>query len=187
LPAHAGPAGRGCAVVADEPAGEGGEDRREGDLARPLPRLPDGGGGGAARAVRAHPRPDRKATSTRARPMLTLARGSRGQWKAAGVELGPACVLGVSPSRRKALGDVPDPRGGCHDGRKHLPARSQGGTQAQGRGWSPSIWAMSDKRSGRAFSHPGECRNPRVYAARPLPWGGCSMPFFLLPPPIALP
>src|SRR5262245_1973327 len=36
LPPHPGPAGRGRAVVADEPAGEGGEDRREGDRPRPV-------------------------------------------------------------------------------------------------------------------------------------------------------
>src|SRR5204863_8541837 len=53
--------------------GEGGQDRREGDLARPLPRLPDGGGGGAARAVRPHPGPDREAETARPGPMLTLA------------------------------------------------------------------------------------------------------------------
>src|SRR5438132_10603014 len=38
LPAHAGPAGRGRAVVADQPAGEGGQDRRQGDLANPVIR-----------------------------------------------------------------------------------------------------------------------------------------------------
>jgi len=52
LPSHARPAGRGRAVVADEPAGEGGEDWREGDRTRPVRDLPDGGGGGAAGAVR---------------------------------------------------------------------------------------------------------------------------------------
>src|SRR5437667_5165621 len=44
LPAHPGAAGRGRAVVPDQPAGEGREDRGEGDLARPLPGLPDGPG-----------------------------------------------------------------------------------------------------------------------------------------------
>jgi len=42
LPPHASPAGRGRSVVADQPAGEGGEDRGQGDRQRPLRDLPDG-------------------------------------------------------------------------------------------------------------------------------------------------
>jgi len=38
----ASPAGRGRSVVADQPAGEGGEDRGQGDRQRPLRDLPDG-------------------------------------------------------------------------------------------------------------------------------------------------
>src|SRR4029077_14996528 len=87
--------------AADQLAREGGEDRREGDLARPLPRLPDGGGGGAARAGRPHLGADRKATSARPSPMLTL-EGCNGRRPE--VELRPECVLGVPQSGRTALG-----------------------------------------------------------------------------------
>jgi Transposase DDE domain group 1 len=59
LPAHPGAAGRGRAVVADQPAGEGGEDRRQGDRAWPLPRLPDGRGRRAPGAVSRHPQSHR--------------------------------------------------------------------------------------------------------------------------------
>src|SRR5262249_46223469 len=79
LPAHASPAGGGRSLVADESAGEGGEDRREGDLTRPLPGLPDGGGSGAARGVRPPPRPDREAAAARPGPMLTLEGGNGGR------------------------------------------------------------------------------------------------------------
>src|SRR5262245_8771281 len=48
LPPHPGAAGRDRAVVPDHAAGEGRQDRGEGDLARSLPRFPDGRGGGAA-------------------------------------------------------------------------------------------------------------------------------------------
>src|SRR5947207_12159100 len=81
LPAHPGATGRDRGVVADQPAGEGRQDRGEGDLAWPLPRLPDGRGGGAARAVRPPPRPDRQVTSAGPGPMLTregATEGSRG-------------------------------------------------------------------------------------------------------------
>jgi hypothetical protein len=52
LPADAGAAGGGGAVDADHPAGEAGQDRRQGGEPRPLRHLPDGRGGGAAAAVR---------------------------------------------------------------------------------------------------------------------------------------
>jgi hypothetical protein len=102
---HPHPRARGRAVVPDHAAGEGRQARREGDRTRALRNLPDGGGGGTARAVRPHLGADRKATSARPSPMLT--RGvTAGQ---PGVELRPECVLGVPQSGRTALGGVPDP------------------------------------------------------------------------------
>jgi hypothetical protein len=53
-PPQARPARRGRTLVADHATGEGREDRREGDRPRPIRDLPDGGGGGPARAVRPH-------------------------------------------------------------------------------------------------------------------------------------
>jgi hypothetical protein len=95
------------------------------------PRVPDGRGGRAARAVRAHPRPDRKATSARPSPMLTLERVQR---KAAGGR----AASGVRPRgaavRRDGARRRPDPRGGRHDGRKPLPARSRGRYPSPGTG-----------------------------------------------------
>jgi len=41
----------GGAMVADHPAGEAGQDRRQGGEPRPLRHLPDGRGGGAAAAL----------------------------------------------------------------------------------------------------------------------------------------
>jgi DDE family transposase len=140
LPPHARTAGRGRAVVADEPAGKGGEDRREGDRPRPLRDLPDGGGGGAARAVRPHLGADRKATSARPSPMLTLEGCNARQ---PGVELRPECVLGCrsqaerrSEVSRTPVAAVTTPEHPCLRGRK-------GTMQAQARGWTLSIWEMS--------------------------------------------
>src|SRR5262249_28986916 len=106
LPPHARTAGRGRAAVADEPAGKGDEDRREGDRPRPLRDLPDGGGGGAARAVRPHLGADRKASSARPSPMLTL-EGCNGRQP--GVELRPECVLGCrsQAERRSEVSRTP--------------------------------------------------------------------------------
>src|SRR5262245_24772452 len=56
LPPHPGVAAGGRGLVPDESAREGGEDRREGGRPLPLPRLPDGRGGGAPGAVPGHPR-----------------------------------------------------------------------------------------------------------------------------------
>ena len=52
LPAHAGDAGADQGLVADQPAGEADQDRREGREPRPLRRLPDGRGRRAAANVR---------------------------------------------------------------------------------------------------------------------------------------
>src|SRR5262249_36567242 len=93
-------------VVADQPAGEGGEDRGEGGFTRPLPGLPDGGGGGAARAVRPHLGADRKASSARPSPMPTL-EGCNGRQP--GVELRSECVLGCrsQAERRSEVSRTP--------------------------------------------------------------------------------
>jgi len=50
------------------------EDRREGHHSRPLHRVPDGRSGGATASVSPHPRPHRRITTMRRRPMLTLER-----------------------------------------------------------------------------------------------------------------
>ena len=85
----------GRAMVADQPAGEGGEDRREGDRPRSLRDLPNGGSRRAVPAVRPHPGADRKATSARPRPMLTLEGGNARQPE---VEPRPECVLRLPQS-----------------------------------------------------------------------------------------
>src|SRR5262249_54327639 len=85
-------AGRDRTVVADKLAGEGGEDRREGDRPWPLRNLPDGRGRRAARAVQPPPRTDREAAAARPSPMLTL-EGCNGGPPAVELRLGG--VLGV--------------------------------------------------------------------------------------------
>lgn len=75
---HPGAARRGQALVADHAAGPAGQDRRQDRPARPLDRFPDGRGHGAARAVPADPRGNRRAASiTTASPMLSGAAGIR--------------------------------------------------------------------------------------------------------------
>jgi Transposase DDE domain group 1 len=64
LHADTGPARGGCAMVADQPAGEAGEDRCQGRAPRPLRRLPDGRGLGAERIVRENTTTDRRAATT---------------------------------------------------------------------------------------------------------------------------
>src|SRR5262249_51279182 len=140
LPPHARTAGRGRAAVADEPAGKGDEDRREGDRPRPLRDLPDGGGGGAARAVRPHLGADRKASSARPSPMLTL-EGRNGRQP--GVELRPECVLGCrsQAERRSEVSRTPWRASrrqntlACDVARAVSKPRDGGGP--------PSIWEMS--------------------------------------------
>ena len=78
--------------------------------------------------------------------MLTLAGGNGRQ---PGVELRPACVLGVPPSGRMAPGDVPDPRGERQDrgfplsAAETLPAQPKEAYPGPETGWAPSIWEMS--------------------------------------------
>ncbi len=52
------------AVVADQPAREANQDRREGREPRPLHHVPNGRGGGVAADVRRHPVADRPAADT---------------------------------------------------------------------------------------------------------------------------
>src|SRR5918997_1013297 len=59
-------------VVADHPAREGGEDWREGDRSRPLHGVPDGRGGGPARAVPPYFCDDRRTPTKAGGAMLRL-------------------------------------------------------------------------------------------------------------------
>jgi hypothetical protein len=118
------------AAVADEPPGEGGEDRRQGDHSRPLPRFPDGGGGGAARAVPTTPRPDRHAAPARCGAMLTCA-GLLSLPSRPDVRLPLVCRQpsgGYKPSpRARRRARRPEP---AHDGpERACQARSKGTTQ----------------------------------------------------------
>src|SRR5262249_48594732 len=115
LPARARERGAG------ESAGEGGQDRPAGDRPRSLRDLPNGGGRRAVPAVRPHPGADRKATSARPRPTLTLEGGNARQ---PGVEPRPECVLRLPQSGRTALGDVREPRGG-RPGRALAPEKAE--------------------------------------------------------------
>jgi hypothetical protein len=65
------------------------------------------------------------------------------QRKAAGVELRPECVLEVPQSGRTALGDVRTPVAVVTTAGNPCLRGREGGIQAQGRGWAPSIWEMS--------------------------------------------
>ena len=66
-----------AAMVADQPAREADQDRRQGRQPRPLRHLPDGRGRGAERTVRANPAADRRtATSTGSRVGLNGADAS---------------------------------------------------------------------------------------------------------------
>ena len=60
-------------MVADEPAGEAREDRREASRTRALHDLPDGGGRRAARSVPAHSANDRRASTWANSAMLSQA------------------------------------------------------------------------------------------------------------------
>src|SRR4051812_31710415 len=80
--AHAGDAEDGAAVVADQPAREVDQDRREGRPPRPLRDLPAGRGRGAATDVRRNPVADRSAARTaRARMIIagSTAPGNQGE------------------------------------------------------------------------------------------------------------
>src|SRR5207249_53982 len=85
-----------------------------------LPRVPDGRGRGAPRAVRPHPRPDREAAPAGPGSMLTLDGRAGGE---PGVEMRPECVHGVPKSSRKSLGEVPEAHGGRQEGA--LPRQEQ--------------------------------------------------------------
>ena len=89
-------------------ARQGGEDRREGHRPRPLRRLPDGRGRGAARPVPPHPRHDRRSATTGTGAMLTTRGfskvGSTGEMRP------PRCKMGWN----RAAGDHQGGRGGDH-------------------------------------------------------------------------
>src|SRR2546430_16710327 len=98
-----GGSGRGDAAEQGDGASE-----RQGRGPRPLPRVPDGRGRGAPRAVRPHPRPDREAAPAGPGSMLKLDGRAGGE---PAVEMRPECVLGVPKSSRKSLGEVPEAHG----------------------------------------------------------------------------
>src|SRR4030095_574719 len=147
LPPYPDAPGRDRAVVPDHAAGEGRQDRGEGDLARPLPRLPDGGGGGAARAVRPPPRAEREPAPASPAPMLTLEGWDGGP---PGVELRPECSSGC---RRQAGSQSETPWTLAAEGKavrsraqwpeNACPQGREGGIQAARRGCLASIWEMS--------------------------------------------
>jgi len=69
------------------------------------------------------------------------------------VELRPEYLLAVLQSGRKALGNILDPRGGghhralpCPTGENPCRRGHEGGIQAQGRGWAPSIWEIRSRK-----------------------------------------
>ena len=68
---QSGSAGGGQAVVADEPAGEARQDRRQGRAPWPLRHLPDGRGRGAERIVPGNPAADRR-TATKTGPSVAI-------------------------------------------------------------------------------------------------------------------
>ena len=69
------------------------------------------------------------------------------QRKAAGGRAAPGVRPRVPQSGRTALGGVPDPVAGVTTPEHHCLRRRKGGIQAQGRGWTPSIWEMSVEAS----------------------------------------
>ena len=72
LPAHAGAAGRGGAVVDDHVARAAGEDRRQDRPPRPIDRVSDGRGRGAGRSVPGNSECDRHAPPVATGPMLRI-------------------------------------------------------------------------------------------------------------------
>ncbi len=103
LPAQPRAARRRGAMVALDPTREAREDRRPDRAPRPLPRVPAGRGGGAARPVRRDPAPDRPLARTARCGGLT--RADRG---AAGAE--GRTVRRDRPKGPKQPGSGPGPR-----------------------------------------------------------------------------
>src|SRR5262245_25334846 len=149
LPPHAGLAGRDRAVVSEHAAREGGEDRREGDRARPLPRLPDGGSRRAARAVRPPPRPNRQAAAPRRGAMLTRPGHSalpvEGR-RASAAE--PTTALWPWKGHGALRRQPSDPDSGCKGPEIVCRPRPTRTTSAPGWGFRPVIWEMFTQRKG---------------------------------------
>ena len=72
--------------------------------------------------------------------MLTL-EGCNG--RQTGVELRSECVLGCRSQAERRSEVSPDPVAGLTTPEHPCLRRRKGGIQAQGRGWTPSIWEMS--------------------------------------------
>src|SRR5947199_3207805 len=150
LPAYPGAAERDRTLVPDHAAGEGGQDRREGDRPRPLRDLPDGGGGGAAGAVRSPPGADRKAASTC--HGATLSRTSRSSLPVQGRG---ASAAGPTPARRaregawRAASAALRPDSSREGPEIACRPRPPATTSIREPGFSPVIWEMSVESNGR--------------------------------------
>src|SRR5438094_6610034 len=175
----ASPAGRGRSVVADQPAGEGGEDRGQGDRPRPLRDLPDGGGGGAARAVQPHPLPDRAAAAARPGPMLTLEGDNGGPPGGRGLPgarpRGAAVRLECPRSCPRLAARASTPCLLSLAGRNFLPSSSRGRYPGSETGTAPSIWEMPVNR-------PSLSRRARSTVRRQSLSASCSPPVDSHPP-----
>src|SRR3984893_5256677 len=97
--ANPGDAEDGGAVVADEPAGEADQDRRQARQPWPLCHIPDGRGRSVAEDVRGNPDVDRSATSA-ARARMTGGSGQMRQTTTAEVGLDEGKATSSSPGRR---------------------------------------------------------------------------------------
>jgi hypothetical protein len=97
---------------------------------------PNGGGGGSAGAIRSPPRPNHEAATTRPSPRLTL-EGCNGRRPRVELRREYGAAVRSNGARR-----CPGPRGGRHNGRKPLPARSRRRYPSPGTGWAPSIWEI---------------------------------------------
>jgi hypothetical protein len=136
--------GRDRGLVADEPAREGGEDRRQGHLAWPLPRLPDGGGGSAPGAVPGHPQSDRWVASTRRGAMLTREGPVPPEWQGRRVSAArPVIAIQGQELPWRAAPTAVRPESGDRSENslaRWFPKRTMDRPEG---GWTPSIWEMS--------------------------------------------
>jgi hypothetical protein len=150
LHADTGSAGGDQALVADQPAGETREDRRQGRASWPLRHLPDGGGGGAEGIVPRDFAADRGTTATATTSACVRRRWSCVQERQMGVVCPNASENGqISPRPSSGLPEVT-----VAVRIAFLPCRKAGKTRLFTPGWGSS----GESRSHQIWPASAHCR-----------------------------